>query len=716
MKSIDRLEPTTGHKTQLLRTLLLNEGTPETKRQELLHYFQQTYSLYEQLFELLKSDEAYYQVADPLRYPLIFYFAHTATFFINKLLITKLISTRVNPTFESMFAVGVDEMSWDDLNKNQHAWPAVQEVRDYRDEVCAVVTEVIMTLPLDIPVRFEDPAWIILMGIEHERIHLETSSVLIRQLPLELVRSDHPVWERCHEVGIAPRNQLLPVAGREVVLGKSLDANTYGWDNEYGSAVYTVNDFKVSQFLVSNQEFYAFILAGGYSHQAWWTDEGWRWSRYLQATMPRFWRQHNDEYYLRLLNDEIPMPWNWPVEVNYLEAKAFCNWKAAQENKKIRLPTEAEWRVLTAACEQTYPQWDVAPGNINLEHFASPCPVDYFQQGELFDVIGNVWQWTETPIQPYQGFKVHPAYDDFSIPTFDGKHNLMKGGSWISTGNEALLESRYAFRRHFYQHAGFRYVESEQACEVTNMGYESDKLLSEYLEFHFGKDYFGVANYPKAIADIALSACAELPKKSKALDLGCAVGRAAFELSKYFASVYGVDFSARFINSAVQLQVQGHLKYALTTEGDLADYREIALADLQLTAEQANRLQFLQGDACNLPKDLCDFDLIIASNLIDRLYDPALFLATIHEKLIVGGILVLSSPYTWLEEHTEKSKWLGGFKKDGETVTTLSSLQAILRKHFVMQVGPQNVPFVIRETQRKFQHSVAEVTVWRRIK
>ncbi len=36
--------------------------------------------------------------------------------------------------------------------------------------------------------------------------------------------------------------------------------------------------------------------------------------------------------------EEIPMPWDWPVLVNYHEAKAFCNWK----KDGYRLPTEAE--------------------------------------------------------------------------------------------------------------------------------------------------------------------------------------------------------------------------------------------------------------------------------------------------------------------------------------------------------------------------------------
>jgi formylglycine-generating enzyme required for sulfatase activity len=53
---------------------------------------------------------------------------------------------------------------------------------------------------------------------------------------------------------------------------------------------------------------------------------------------------------------------------------------------------------------------------------------------------------------------VHPLYADYTTPTFDENHNLMKGGSWASCGNASLGSARDAFRRHFFQHAGFRYV------------------------------------------------------------------------------------------------------------------------------------------------------------------------------------------------------------------------------------------------------------------
>ena len=46
----------------------------------------------------------------------------------------------------------------------------------------------------------------------------------------------------------------------------------------------------------------------------------------------------------------------------------------------------------------------------------------------MFDVVGNVWQWCETPTYPFDGFDVHPIYDDFTSPTFDERHNIIKGG------------------------------------------------------------------------------------------------------------------------------------------------------------------------------------------------------------------------------------------------------------------------------------------------
>ena len=695
---------------RLTHTTILNQGEPEEKRSEILAYFHATYDLDEKLYDTLKEDSTFYLRADRLRHPLIFYFGHTATFFINKLIIARVIEKRINPRFEAMFAVGVDEMSWDDLDATHYDWPSREEVQKYRDKVRELMDGVIRTLPLTLPITWNDPFWAVMMGIEHERIHLETSSVLIRQLPLDQVRR-LPFWEICRESGEPPANELLKVPGGNVVLGKGHDHPLYGWDNEYGSHEVQVEDFAASKYLVSNREFLFFVEAGGYRDPAWWSEEGWNWRSFRQAEHPLFWVRQGGGWGLRTMLEVIELPWDWPVEVNYLEAKAFCNWLGARSGKPIRLPSEDEWnRLRDLAAVPDPPAWGRAPGNLNLEYWGSSCPVDRFGFGAFFDVLGNVWQWTETPIYPFHGFQVHPWYDDFSTPTFDMRHNLIKGGSWISTGNEATREARYAFRRHFFQHAGLRYVESAQAVELHEDPYETDALTAQYCDAHYGPEHFGVPNFARNCADI----CLELMqgrRKDHALDLGCALGRASFELARGFDRVTGLDFSARFFHLAARMQEGGHLRYALPEEGEIASYHEITLGELGLE-EVRDRVQFFQADACNLPDKFTGYDLVLAANLIDRLYSPRRFLAGIHQRINPGGILVIASPYTWLESFTKKEEWLGGYREAGENVTTLEGLSAQLALHFRMLGAPRDVPFVIRETRRKFQHTVAELTVW----
>jgi 5-histidylcysteine sulfoxide synthase/putative 4-mercaptohistidine N1-methyltranferase len=693
-------------------TPLLTGSDTEQKRQEILAYFHATFDRYEQLFEVLSCDEAYTIKPIALRHPLIFYFGHTATFFINKLILAGLLEQRINPGFESMFAIGVDEMSWDDLNDQRYDWPRVDEVRAYRQAVRATVTRLIESLPLTLPIGWEDPFWIILMGVEHERIHLETSSVLIRQHQLKYVRK-HPAWEACRDSGPAPENALVDVPASEVHLGRTRsDPKIYGWDNEFGHHTATTTAFQASRHLVSNQEFLAFVEAGGYTDDTLWPAEGAAWKTFARAEHPSFWVRDGAQWRLRLMLEEIAMPWDWPVETNYHEAKAFCNWKTRLTGQPVRLPSEDEWQALRQFAGVSELPYEL-PANIGLHHAASSCPVGRFAHGPLFDVIGNVWQWLETPTYPFAGFEVHPIYDDFTTPTFDDRHNLIKGGSWISCGNEAAPVSRYAFRRHFFQHAGFRYVVAAAPATQPTSRYETDRLISEYIEFHYGDDYFGVANFPKTLAQLAIAAMGDKPA-GKALDLGCATGRATFELARHFERVTGLDFSARFIGIGTQLAEQGALRYTLTEEGELVSYKECSLAALGLN-DVAPRVEFFQGDACNLKPVFAGYDLILAANLIDRLYSPALFLKSAHERLNPGGLLMLTSPYTWLPEHTKREEWIGGFKKDGENFTTLDGLKALLGKHFRLVRGPEPVPFVIRETKRKFQHTLSEVTVWERI-
>ncbi|QWD80394.1 5-histidylcysteine sulfoxide synthase [Polynucleobacter sp. MWH-Spelu-300-X4] len=703
--------------TRFTRTPFLAGNDVEAKRAELLDYFHATFDRYESLFEVLSCDEAYYKKPISLRHPLIFYFGHTATFFINKFILAGLIDKRIDPRLESMFAVGVDEMSWDDLDDARYDWPTVEEVRSYRKKARDVIDGVIRHTPFSLPIGWNDPFWAVLMGIEHERIHLETSSVLMRQHDLKYV-NPHKDWEPCREHDQAPVNTLVSIPSGKVDLGRSLADPIYGWDNEYGHHHAEVPAFKTSRYLVTNGEYLEFVEDGGYESQKYWDEEGAGWKKFSQALHPTFWVKGADGWRLRLLAEEVLMPWDWPVETNCLEARAFCRWKSEKTGEPVRLPTEDEWnRIYDHAQLADVPHDAPASANLHLDYWASSCSVNRFKHGELNDVVGNVWQWCETPTYPFDGFDVHPIYDDFTSPTFDDRHNIIKGGSWISAGNESRHVSRYAFRRHFFQHAGFRYVMTDTPVTNPISSYETDAMVSMYDEFHYGDEAFGVPNFMKALSELSIDAHRQHGNGSqaRALDLGCATGRATFELAQVFDKVIGIDFSARFIQVGLRMAETGSIRYTIPEEGDLVSYHERRLDTLGLSGT-AKKVEFWQGDACNLKDIFTNFDLILAANLIDRLYSPRRFLDIVASRLNAGGLLVLASPYTWLEEYTKKSEWIGGFKKDGESYTTLDGLKDILGSSFNLVEGPRAVPFTIRETRRKHQHTLSEVTVWKKKK
>ncbi|WP_448211265.1 5-histidylcysteine sulfoxide synthase [Colwellia sp. MEBiC06753] len=701
---------------QQMKTPLLSGNSVIEKRQELKAYFLNSWQTYESLFALINNDQAFYSRPEPLRHPLIFYYGHTATFYINKLMLGQFIHQRINDRLEAICAVGVDEMSWDDLNSEHYDWPSVDELRAYREQVKTLVCDLIDTMPLTLPITQDSLAWIILMGSEHERIHLETSSVIMRMLPLADLTPNEQ-WQACPFTGDAPENQLLDVEAGLVKLGKTADDDTYGWDNEYGSASINLKAFKASKYLVTNQEFLCFIDDGGYQQSKWWTEEGQQWLSYKQAQMPRFWLKKNDGYYQRNLLNEMPLPMNWPVEVNQLEAKAFCNWKSSQSQGFIRLPTEPEWYALRAKINEDLTTWQEAPGNINLEYFASSCPVDRFSSdaSEGFcDVIGNVWQWTESPIDAFDGFQVHPLYDDFSTPTFDGKHNLIKGGSWISTGNEAIKNSRYAFRRHFFQHAGFRYVESdnEQLPLIAVNHFENNLDVCQQLNAHYGKTPAPFENYQLQLAELVKTWVNQYQQNTaKLLDLGCSVGRTSFELSTNFEHIDGVDFSARYIQHGVQLQSGERVRYQMIKQGDIVDYHEFNLANI--TDAKPENILFSQADPSNLKAILTGYDVILAQQVLEQCYDPKQFLAEITSRLNADGLLIIASDYQFDETVADKSKWLGGIKVNGENVFGFEGTQQALGAAFEC-LASHELAQVISQNQRNYQVSQKHITLWRR--
>ena len=163
------------------------------------------------------------------------------------------------------------------------------------------------------------------------------------------------------------------------------------------------------------------------------------------------------------------------------------------------------------------------------------------------------------------------------------------------------------------------------------------------------------------------------------------------------------------------MQEAGEIRYHLIEEGELTSFKSRKLAALNLH-DTASKVHFSQGDACNLKPQFTGYDLIFMGNLIDRVYSPRKVLADMAARLNAGGLLIVASPFTWLEEYTEKSEWLGGYKdENGETLTSSQALEHALGKDFKRIGSPQDIAFVIRETKRKFQHTLSEFNVFQKL-
>ena len=144
-------------------------------------------------------------------------------------------------------------------------------------------------------------------------------------------------------------------------------------------------------------------------------------------------------------------------------------------------------------------------------------------------------------------------------------------------------------------------------------------------------------------------------------------------------------------------------------EGELIDFQEFTLA-AELYAE-SKKIHFSQGDISNLKNIFTGYDVIVAQSVLEQSYDPALFLAHVHNRLNAEGLLVIISDYQFTEKITEKAKWLGGQKVNGENVTGFEALTALLSKNLTL-IHEQELTQIIKTDTRHFSVTNSHLTIW----
>ena len=140
------------------------------------------------------------------------------------------------------------------------------------------------------------------------------------------------------------------------------------------------------------------------------------------------------------------------VLVSVDDAEAYCHWRGKKENRKTRLPTEDEWEKAARGVDHRYFPWgnQWEPHRLNTAEKGpyQTTAISRYPQGKslygVFDMAGNVFQWTRTPLRP------------------DSSRYILKGCSWDDEGGicrSAARHSRQKTSRHIL--IGFRCISTD---------------------------------------------------------------------------------------------------------------------------------------------------------------------------------------------------------------------------------------------------------------
>ena len=240
-------------------------------------------------------------------------------------------------------------------------------------------------------------------------------------------------------------NEIAAVPGTRIAGDVELTGGTFAlgappggdfvFDNEKWSHEVQLRPFRISRTPVTNMEYAAFVEAGGYSRREWWSEDGWAWRSREILQAPKYWTKQGGTWTQRRFDRVVGLHPDEPtIHVSWHEAEAYCRYA------NRRLPTEAEWEYAAswnprADEKKHYPWGNRFPDAVhaNLEN-AGVAVTAAHPEGDAASgcrqMIGNIWEWTESTFNPYPGFVVDP-YKEYSEPWF-GTHKVLRGGSFAT--------------------------------------------------------------------------------------------------------------------------------------------------------------------------------------------------------------------------------------------------------------------------------------------
>ena len=354
--------------------------------------------------------EDYVLQAMPDVSPTRWHLAHVSWFFETFLLEAHLAGYRLfDPRYRVLFnsyynAVG-PQFSRPD--RGHLSRPTVAEVYAYRTHVDRGMQAFLRSIDV------ADVSAVVELGLQHEQQHQE---LILTDIKFNLgVNPLRPVvYQSTIPAGAdAPPFEWLDVPGGVVWIGH--DGGGFAFDNEGPRHRALLEPYRLATRLVTNAEFLEFVAAGGYADWRWWTSEGWRIVQERGWAAPLYWEREAGDWHLYTLAGLMPLDPAAPVaHVSWFEADAYARWRGG------RLPTEREWEYAAADLPIV--------GHFQESGVYQPLAAPR-ADGDLQQMFGDVWEWTQSAYAPYPGYRPLAG----AIGEYNGKFMInqmvLRGGS-----------------------------------------------------------------------------------------------------------------------------------------------------------------------------------------------------------------------------------------------------------------------------------------------
>lgn len=332
-----------------------------TEIDSLLKQFSKTRAHSEKLCEPLAVEDFVVQPIDFVSPPK-WHLAHTTWFFEEFVLKNHKDGYRLfDKDFAFLFNSYYESVGnhWIRSDRGNLSRPTVEKIKEYRHYVTKAMGE-FMEAGIS-----EELQRVVEIGINHEQQHQE-----LLLTDIKYILGNNPLFP-VYDKGFvdnpmeAQKQNWISIKEGVYEIGLTPDSPGFRYDNEMGRHKVYLNDYRISNRLVTNGEYLEFMKDKGYEQVLLWHSDGWGWLEKTGVKAPLYWYNVNGEWHQYTLSGLEKLNLDAPVShVSYYETYAFAQWKG------MRLPTEAEWEVAQ----------------------------------DKFD-WGSRWEYTESAYVPYPGYQ-----------------------------------------------------------------------------------------------------------------------------------------------------------------------------------------------------------------------------------------------------------------------------------------------------------------------